>query len=158
MIRIGIAELALNRAVSDTAEVIATHAYPAALVASKGKNSLDTFIQNRTMGVLDLRQATEIFQDTFGSVDVNFSPKPFLAQLAKEHFLTPMVREKFEASFVGDLLAVEKLKVVDVEVTNGFFGGIVMTAQYKMNLVAPFVDREIVLKKRAYEKFWVPTS
>ncbi|HET7628039.1 MAG TPA: hypothetical protein VFK44_06570, partial [Bacillales bacterium] len=156
MIRIGVAEIALNRAVSDTTEVLATHTYPAELAVSGVQGTLDTFIQDRSMGSLDLAKASEIFNMAMKTTGVDFSPEAYLSQLASDRLITPMVRKKFAESILGKWSDPNRIKVVDVTVTDGFKGALSITAQYRMHLIAPFVDKQIILKKRAYEYLWSP--
>lgn len=154
MIRIGIAQIALDQAASQTTELVATHVYPVALLDHKVKTTIDDYIQGKTDGTLDLKQAETLVKDGFKAFGVHISPKNLINQLSAK-ILTPLVRKKFARSAGNSFFNPNHLKIVKVRFPGGLNGGAMdLVVEYKMDLLVPFVHKSIILKSQSYEKLW----
>lgn len=154
MIRIGIAEIALNHAASQTTEVIATHVYPAALLDKKVKSTIDTYIQDKSGGKLDLKKTEKLMKDGFGQLGLNIFPKKIISNLSVK-ILTPVVQRQFAESAGSSFFEADNVKVVKVGFPGGLESGAIdLVVAYKMKLFVPFVHKTITLKRQSYEKLW----
>ncbi|MFD2630918.1 TadE/TadG family type IV pilus assembly protein [Oceanobacillus kapialis] len=158
IIRISIAETALNKSVSETAEVIATHAYPATILTEQAKTIANSKLAGISINEFNLSDVEKLAGTTFREqFDIDISGSNFLQQLGSD-VLSPLVKKKFADNV--DSFAFDNSNIqVDVELPGSINGSsasyIGITATYDMDLTVPFVDRTITLKKKAYERLWV---
>lgn len=153
IIRISVADMSLRNAVNDTAEVVATHVYPAALAEKEAKGLLDSTIKNYTKDMLALEQATKLAKLVLDEFNINLMD--YFTSIAGSA-LTPVVQSKFEQSNEDALFNKEKLQV-KVEPPSSLSGGdayIGIIATYEVSITAPFVNKKITLQKKAYERLW----
>lgn len=158
IIRIAIAETALNKSVSETAEIIATHAYPATILTESAKNIANDKLAGISINEFNLSDVESLVGSTFREkFDLDISGSNFLQQVGAD-LLTPKIKEKFNEN-VNTLSFDEANIQVEVELPGSFNGSpdsyIGITATYDMDLIVPFVDHTITLKKKAYERLWV---
>ncbi|GGH77583.1 hypothetical protein GCM10007096_09690 [Pullulanibacillus pueri] len=155
LIRISVAQMALDRSVSETAEVIATHAYPAGLAASAAEGKIDDFIQEKSMGTVDLDKAKALLDKGLQNLGINIGDS--LNGLSASA-LNPIVQKQFKDT-IGDFFDSHDVKVIKADgltsLTAGSDAHIDIVAQYTMDMFVPFVNKSIILKSRAYEKLWV---
>jgi len=154
IIRISIVDMALKKAASETAEVIAAHVYPAVLMKDSGETYIDSKIKNYTGDVLDLEQAKKIGNLVLSEFNIDITD--ILGSLAGSVLEKP-AQNKFDASHHDGLAGKGKLKIEKVELPKSFGGGdayIGIVVTYEMKIVAPFINKKIVLQKRAYERLW----
>lgn len=149
MKRIGIAEIALDHAASETTEMIAEHVYPAALLNRKISPTIDTFIKDKTNNQFNLAETKNLLSK--GLNEVGVSPGNLLNSLSSK-ILTPVVQNKFAQSTGQSFFNKHHVKIDKIEGIKK--GEIEMVVEYKMDLFLPFIHKSILLKQRAYEKFW----
>ena len=157
LVRISVAQLALNNATAETAQVISTHAYPAGLLVKSAEGKLDDLIQESSYDTLTLDKATELLKDAMESAGIDFDLGSTLNNLSAQ-LIQPFVQNKFEDS-IGGYFNKEDVKVIRAEgimnLNKGADSYVDIEAQYTLDINIPFVHKQIVLTSRAYEKMWV---
>lgn len=149
IIRIGVAEIALNHAVSETTEMIAEHVYPVALLNQKITPTIDNYIKSKTNEKLNLKETKNIVSTGMKIAGI---PSEDLVNSLSSKILTPIVQKKFKDSTEGAFFDHHRVKVMKAGgISKGTFE---MIVEYKMDLSLPFFHQSILLKKRAYEKLW----
>ncbi|SDZ18048.1 TadE-like protein [Evansella caseinilytica] len=154
MIRISVVDMALKQAVSETTEVIATHVYPAALVADEAQGRLDKAIRNYTENELDLAQAKKLTNLVFDAAGVSIED---LVYSIAEEAVQKIVQNKFKESNVDAFFSADKIDVRVVDRPGGFTGDdayLGISATYDLELRLPFLTRTITIEKKAYERLW----
>ncbi|KMK78251.1 TadE/TadG family type IV pilus assembly protein [Alkalihalobacillus pseudalcaliphilus] len=155
MIRISVADMALKQAVSETTQIVATHAYPFALLAEGGTNAADKWIKNTTEDEVSLDKISELVGEIFEAFDIDIHG--ILSGVASTA-ANPFVKNNFERANSDGRFEKDGVTVTDVDVSNlsfpEFKGYIGITATYEVPIVAPFVNRTITLEQSAYEKVW----
>jgi TadE-like protein len=153
IIRISVADMALRNAVNDTAEVVAAHVYPAALLENGVNDALDSKIKAYTRSVVSLEDIKTLANSVLKELDISIMD--YVNGLAG-NVLTSPVQSKFEQSNKDALFNKEKLKV-EVELPSSLSGGeayVEIKASYEVSITAPFVNKKITLHKKAYERLW----
>lgn len=165
LIRIGIADMALYKAASETNQVIASYAYPVDL-AKRGienivKDKIKTVVFDNDEDSIDLAldviEWTKEGLDFFG-IDVEGEFGKFIDNLS-EDILQPFVEKKFEAA-TGNNPAFDpkKLTVTNVVAPNLIYGTgddyLEIDVEYELDISFPFVNKTIVLQKKSYERLW----
>jgi len=153
MIRIAIADMALKQAVSESTEIIATHAYPVVLAGNSAQAFADRWITNHTDEILDLDQASSLADSTlqvFGIDAGNIFSNAIEGEVEK------IIRTKFSETTGGDgLFSNDTLEVEITEFPSlGSDSYIGIAATYEIPIQVPFVNRTITLEQRAYERLW----
>lgn len=160
MIRIAVADMALKQSVSETTEVIATHAYPAALAEAEMRGALDSFIKNQTEEEFSLSEAEDLLGTAFEAFDIDLHG--YLEQVAGDGPVRNMVVSKFEQANPDPFFSSDRIEVDILESPSSLsssnsplFG---ISATYDLGIQAPFIDRTITLEQRAFERMWVGTD
>lgn len=151
IIRISVADLALRNAVNNTAEILATHAYPAYLAEKAAKSKIDDTIKNYTQDQFDLEQATKLAKGVLEKFNINLMD--YVSSISGA-ILTPVVKENFKESNKDQLFKDKSLeiKVEPPSTLENSYIGIIGT--YRVSITAPFVNKKITLQKKAYERLW----
>lgn len=152
VIRISVADMALRNAVNDTAEIVATHVYPAALAERAARSKLDDQVKAYTQGELDLNKASELVSGILDEFGINLMGH---VNSIAGNALTPVVQSKFEQSTEDGFFKKDRLSV-KVEAPSSFLSGqyIGIIGTYEIGITAPFVNKKITLQKKAYERLW----
>ncbi len=157
LIQISLIELALQSAVSESVKTISANIYPVKLIADKVKDNVES--NESYTKIIETMQQVFAFHtstsDSKGWVEqfIDYFSKTFFVP-ARNYFFSSMVY--YFANH--QILERDRLQVVQVEVpdiingTDPFFG---IEVQYKYRLPVPFLSREIILSKRAYERVWL---
>lgn len=158
IIRIAIAEVAMEHAASETAEIVATHVYPVKLAADKSKSVIDSYIEDGTNGQLDFDKSKELLQDALKELGVTVSVGNLINQLAGT-VLNPFIQKKFAEAIKedggGSAFFKKSNLTSQVEFKDDGAGkAIRIEVKYNMNSFVPFFDKKIILKRQAYEKLW----
>ena len=153
MIRISVAEMALNRAVSETAEEIATHIYPAVVLKGQAEAAADNYIQQKTGYIISLNEAKEILQKAMDAMGLKLSADKLVGNIATST-LTPYIEKKVKEQVGDTFLKDGSITVEKVNFTEGLGGALEIEAKLELPLFVPFVDQTVVLKKQAYEGLW----
>lgn len=160
IIRIAIADMALYQAVSETNEVIATHAYPADLATTAVNDIIDEKLSglNNDLNLeLDREQIVELFNNGMNSLGIEFDVSSFLTDIANDAVVEPIIRKKFAEKVGGSFFDPTKLKIDSITPPSSFTGEgafIEIDVSYDIDIVVPFVDKTITLKKTSYERLW----
>ncbi len=158
MIRISVADMALKQAVSETTEVVATHAYPAALIEAEASGAIDRLIKNYTDEQFSITEAQQLLGfvfDTF-NIDIHSYIDGLLAGPAEQ-----MVKTKFEEANPDTFFSIDRINVEIVERPMSLTGSdpiVGLAATYELGIQAPFVNRTITLEQRAYERLWTGSN
>ncbi|MEN0642147.1 hypothetical protein MKY91_03075 [Alkalicoccobacillus gibsonii] len=155
IIRISIADMALKKAVNETAEIYATHAYPVAMVTGAIEKKTDELIKEYTGDATNLDEINEFLNFIFKETGI--SPTDMIYDAA-EGPTGNLIIDSFNASHDDALFEADAM---DVKITdrpslsgsgeNAYIG---IEASYKLRIVAPFIDKEITLKHKGYERLW----
>lgn len=156
IIRISVAEISLDKAVSETTEIVATHAYPATIFQDGAESFISDKVPGLTGGMFTKDDLEEFAETTIHDVfDIDVSASDFIndltASILKKN-ISKRFKENVRASSDPDV-------EVEVDAPGSINGGedsyLDVTASYDLDLTVPFVDHTITIKKRAYERLWV---
>ncbi|WP_176555821.1 TadE family protein [Virgibacillus ndiopensis] len=158
MIRISVAEIALNKSVAETAQFISTHAYPATIVTEGVNSIIDDKLTGMTLGTINLQEAEEFIGTSFREVmDINVTGSSFI-QSFSDSKIKSVVQDKFADNVASNLFDESNVSV-EVDLPVSLQGGedsyIGISATYDLDLYVPFVSHTITIKKNAYERLWV---
>lgn len=158
IIKISVAEIALNKSVSETAQVIATHAYPVTILAEETRSIANDKLSGLTINEFNMGDVEKLVGTTFrAAFDIDISGSNYIQQLSSG-LVTPIIQDKF-ADNVDNSFFDESNVRVDVDLPGSINGSsesyVGITAEYDMDIVVPFVDHTITIKKKAYERLWV---
>ncbi|WP_280772019.1 TadE/TadG family type IV pilus assembly protein [Salipaludibacillus daqingensis] len=153
MIRISIADMALKQAVSESTEIIATHAYPVVLAGQSAQSYADRWIRNHTEEELDLDQASSFADHILQEFGVDAGA---ILTNAVEGEVEKIMKAKFSETTGGDgLFSNDTLEVEITEfpslASDSYIG---VAATYEIPIQVPFVNQTITLEQRAYERLW----
>lgn len=155
IIRISIADMALYQSVSETNEVIATHAYPADLATT----AVEDILNDKLSGIhedLDLNLAASLLTDSMEYLDINIDVNGYLQSISAD-LLEPVIQDKFADKVGGSFFDSSNLSIDQVTHPTSFTGDgafIEIDASYKIDVAVPFVNKQIILKKTSYERLW----
>ncbi|AXI09536.1 hypothetical protein CUC15_11650 [Oceanobacillus zhaokaii] len=157
IIRISVAEIALNKSVTETAQIIANHAYPATILSEELESIAGQKLSGISIGEISLGDVENLVGTTLLEfLDVNISGSNYIQELGNSA-ITPIIQKKFtqntNSKMDGSNITVE----VDLPsslngAADSYFG---ITATYDLDLTVPFVEKTITIKKQAYERLWV---
>lgn len=143
IVQVAITEIALQAAVSETAKQVAHHYEPVHWLQQK---------------------SGEIADETLARIDMPAEVRPWVEQLlgeaaniALDHTLPYVFRPLVRLAADGDVLDKERLHVVSVKLphrSDRRQGYLELEAEYRMPLRLPFINQEIVLRKKAWERAW----
>lgn len=158
IIRISVAEIALNKSVNETTKIIATHAYPATILAEEASGVVSGKLSGLSLGEISLTDVEELIGTSMREyLDLDVSGANFLSDIGTSA-ISPIIREKFAENMNTDLASIDNL-TVEVEMPGSLNGGedsyLGISASYDLDLTVPFVEKTITLKKQAYERLWV---
>ncbi|MBR3118345.1 MULTISPECIES: TadE/TadG family type IV pilus assembly protein [Oceanobacillus] len=158
IIRISVAEIALNKSVSETAQIISTHAYPATILSDQVENLASDKLSGISTNIISLEDVEKLVGTSLKELlDFDPSSSNYIDQLGAS-VVTPIVQEKFADNMNSNSATGSNINV-EVELPGSINGGadsyIGITATYDLDLTVPFVDRTITIKKQAYERLWV---
>lgn len=161
MIKFTLTDIALNRAVTETAKQIATQAYPVDRTAREIGGAI---------------QETEAFQEVSGSIkeleaeiaDVlgEETYQDFIIQPAKSagKFMidtaTNAVIKKIVQNYLTEAENYGFVESENIEVEAALWGNdnfIEITVNYQVNLPIPFIEKDFHFTKKAYERLWLGT-
>lgn len=152
LIRISIAEIGLEESVSSTTQTIATHAYPATYVTETPASIIDDRIKGATMDLISLENVEKWSGKSLSDFGVGETGLNVIEQLS-QGAIESSVQENFRENVPGSFFNPDDIKAT-VELPADIKGMVSITAEYKLDIVLPFVDRTIILKKRATERLW----
>lgn len=158
IIRISVAEISLDKAVSETTEIVATHAYPATMFQDELDSKIGNKMPGLTSDLIDKGDLENFANTTIQEVfDINISASSFLDDIASSA-LEGKVQDRFEENADADSsddadVSVEVDSPTSITGDTGSYLGV--TGTYDMDLTVPFIDYTITLKKKAYERLWV---
>ncbi|MFD1017674.1 TadE/TadG family type IV pilus assembly protein [Thalassobacillus hwangdonensis] len=156
LIRIAVVEMTIEETVSETTEMVATHAYPITFIDSSPQNFVDRHLKGISMKQVTLSNVEKLVNAKLPSITID-GGSDFVQSLSYEK-LNPIIQESFEKKLDGSIFDSSKLKVVDIEIPSDINGGkdsyLGLTVQYEMKAFIPFIERNIVLKKRGVERLW----
>ncbi|MCJ7840232.1 pilus assembly protein [Lederbergia sp. NSJ-179] len=152
IIRISVVDMALRTAVNDTTEMIATHVYPVTLLENTARSALDEKVKTYTKDTVNLDQVTDLASRLLSEFGINIMDH---VNAVAGTALTPMVRSNFDKSMEDGFFDKDRL-TVEVDAPSSFRPGayIGVTATYEVGITAPFVNKKIKLRKKAYERLW----
>ncbi|CDO01800.1 hypothetical protein BN988_00246 [Oceanobacillus picturae] len=158
IIRISIAEIALNKSVNETSKIIATHVYPATILAEEASSLVSGKLSGLTLGEINLTDVEELVGTSMREfLDLDVSGANFLSDLGTSA-ISPIIKDKFAENMNADSGSIDNL-TVEVEMPGSLNGGedsyLGITASYDLDLIVPFVEKTITIKKQAYERLWV---
>ncbi|MCR8641360.1 pilus assembly protein [Paenibacillus sp. N1-5-1-14] len=175
MVRLASVDMALQAAASETTKVVATHMYPVDLLVNEAMNQLhiNTILENANIAKEKLTQAEE-FVDDYAA----YIPAPIISliKLQKEardaaadrvgeeydkfmeNVINPAMKPVVWLFADQNMLHNERLFVKGVNLPslidrNKAFLGIELEYHFPIHL--PFFKREIIIRKKAYERIWV---
>ncbi|WP_078553044.1 TadE/TadG family type IV pilus assembly protein [Bacillus alkalicellulosilyticus] len=174
MIKFAITDIALNRAVSETAKQIATQAYPVHKVIKLGEAGAISYLEgkphyqdmvedlsnNRDAIVDELKEALgEDGYQTLISDPINQGVS-YVLDTAAIAFLTPIVQLYLEDAHDLGFIDKEKVEVVTPVlfpnlVSDGGNKYVLITAEYDIVLPIPFIEQTYTIRKQAYERAWL---
>ncbi|NDI35577.1 TadE/TadG family type IV pilus assembly protein [Chengkuizengella sediminis] len=142
-LQIALAEMALHQAVNEATKLTVTHVYP--------------------IYVLKNHQSIQSFQNDI----TNMIPEEldFLVELQKEN-INHITDEILNVIFLPylmlfideDILQKDQVQVIKVilpnlqDRQNAYFG---IEASYSINLLLPFIEREVTIQKKSLERVWI---
>ncbi|HLR03167.1 MAG TPA: TadE family protein [Virgibacillus sp.] len=155
-IRISIAEINLNKAVSETTEVIATHAYPATILSNGVESVAEDKVSGISSNLLSLSELEDFANTTLKDVfDLDISASGFINDLS-ESIIQKEVKKRYkentDSSFEPDISVELDLPTSINGSSEGSYLGV--TASYDLGLNVPFMDYTITLKKKGYGRLW----
>ncbi|MBP2077506.1 TadE family protein [Oceanobacillus polygoni] len=158
IIRISVAEIALNKSVSETAQILSTHAYPITILSNQIENLASDKLSGISTDIISLEDVEKVVGTSLKEfLDFDPSSSNYFDELGTS-VLTPIVQEKFAKNMNSNSVTESSLNV-EVELPRSINGGtdsyIGITASYDLDLTVPFVDRTITIKKQAYERLWI---
>ncbi len=157
MIRISVADMALDRAVSETGEAITANAYPVALAKNAAQETMDNYFKENPGQRKFVDGVTEMFTEIMDFLDINITIDDVMGAITGE-ILTPIVKNRYEEITGGSNLFKPNKFEVDVHYTSGINGAIEITGTAEIKLFVPFIETKVTLKKRTYEGFWSVVS
>lgn len=161
-IRLAVADMALYKAASETTEVVSAYAYPFQLPKQGVTNLITNNLPNLPPEIkvkIDPTVALNWANDglKFFGIDVQGSIENLFEGNVKG-IIEPTLQEKFKEATGGwNFFDESNLKVTNVELPSLVGGSddfLEINVEYRFDLSIPFVDKEIVLKKTAFERVW----
>jgi hypothetical protein len=157
IIRISVAEIALNKSVTETAQIIATHAYPATILSEGLESIADDKLSGISIGEISLTDVESLIGTTLLEfLDVNISSSNYIQELGNG-LITPIIQKKFTENTNSNMDG-SNIKV-EVDLPGSINGGsdsyLGITATYDLDLTVPFIEKTITIKKQSYERLWV---
>lgn len=167
IMKIILAQMALQQAVSQSVQVVAAYAYPLAVAQQSEYGQTLTNVSDQFQGVSEqLEQVADWLQSLESTV-----PSSISSQLTTVHdqikqavmnsikapvkyLMLPLVQSQMSKSIWLDE---EKFVITDVELPNfqdrsqPYFG---ITGKYDMKISIPFYETTIELEAKAYERVW----
>lgn len=170
LIRISTVEIALNHGVSEATKQVAVHMYPVALgmdrlseseVGEKVLQTVDKGKEYRDQGIEtkdqlsayssffpeEIGQLLQIRQDMEAGVVAEYDP------------ILSGIFQPYVDLFIDDrMVHLERLQVTKVTLPSfgdrdaAYFG---LEVRYDMPLHIPFINKQIIFKKQAYERVWI---
>ena len=147
--------MALYKAISETNEVIATHAYPAEIATS----AVEDLLNNKLRGIhedLDVSKATDLLNDSMEYLGIHIDVNGFIGGISAD-LLEPVIKEKFEEAVGGSFFSSDNVTVDKITPPTSFTGDgafIEIDATYKLDISIPFVNKTLLIKKTSYERLW----
>mgnify|MGYP001490999580 CR=1 FL=1 len=185
IIRLAIAELALQNAVTETVKMFSSHAYPVKVLAEEARQLNESMLDDSwVMQTIEKARLArekliqgEEWADDFRAyipdllvrlVDWEREMRTNAEQLAKDEYdrfmeerIQPLVRAAFKEALLryadAGVLKDERLSIAKVDLPSLFdpdkaFLGI--EAEYAVTLPIPFMQKTVVLRKKAFERIW----
>ncbi|MBC5637338.1 hypothetical protein H8S33_11030 [Ornithinibacillus sp. BX22] len=159
-IRLSVADMALYKSASETAELVVAYAYPVAVTKQGASNYIDKKLKGLEESTdLDITGAIQWISEglDFFGIDVQGSIENLFNDGVRQ-IIEPTIQKKFKEATGGwNFFDESSLKVTSVEIPSLVGGSndyLAINVEYRFNLSIPFVDKDIVLKKTAYERIW----
>ncbi|MFB6363253.1 TadE/TadG family type IV pilus assembly protein [Paenibacillus elgii] len=184
-IRVSLAEMALQSAVSESAKVIAANMYPIKLLYRQGQaqwqNSQASAWLGNVVTQLETARQTVIDSEQFVEDYSKWIPEPMvrlvawdkerreqleaLGSSAKDEAKQTVEKKVAEAATpiiasFADMRSLDqrKLKVTSLQFPNFYDHGeayVVIEAQYEYTFAVPFFKKTVILRKKAQERAWI---
>ncbi len=155
IIRISVVDMALNQAVSETTEIVATHVYPAQLLYEAGRGKADELIKNSSDDHLDLGKVSELTEQLFDVLGIDLDN--YLGSVAAQA-MSGFVSDKFDEANPDSVVGGGQIEIVEVNSPLGFNSNdpyLEVVVTYDVPIQAPFIDTTLTLEKRGYERLWI---
>ncbi|WP_172799319.1 TadE/TadG family type IV pilus assembly protein [Bacillus sp. FJAT-29814] len=178
MIKLAIYDTALDHATAEATKQIATHLYPVALIKDaaadrikktpvgeqfstyKGKfDDIKSFFEsniNLISGLFNsqIGKSYNMGMEKLNSILPNGSGVKEMVEGEAAPLFSPIVRHYLDINIGNeDDLKVTKVTLPSLITGGDAYFGIEVT--YKLNLPLPFIEKEVEIKKRAYERVWI---
>ncbi|GAB2536023.1 TadE/TadG family type IV pilus assembly protein [Gracilibacillus alcaliphilus] len=166
LVKISVAEMALQEAVNETAQSVSHYSYLAMLAQGQIKKQTDGFVDSLTdqaSNKLGNNEVADYVLQKLGSIGKDVIPT---SGDALNHFSDSMyqkiVQEKYRNSvFSSGFFSPDNVRVTNSSFPHGTSGeaaNVKIEAENTMQMVLPFFEKEIKIKKVAVERGWVGTG
>ncbi len=163
LVKISIAEMALQEAVNETAQSVAHYSYLAMLAQNQIQNQTDGFVDSLTdnaAGKLGNDEVAEYILNKLGEVGKDVIPT---SGEALNHFSDSMYQDIVKGMYQENVPSSSFFSPENIRVTNSSFphgtsgdaADVRIEAENTMQMVLPFFEKEIKIKKVAVERGWV---
>ncbi|MDY7045179.1 pilus assembly protein [Virgibacillus sp. M23] len=161
LVKISIAELALKEAVSDTAQTVAHYSYLSLVAEKKIQDTTDGFVDDLKNKAGESLGNNEIANELLDQIAVEGKALiPTSGQLINDHaaksLYEKVVKDKYEEK-VGnsDFFSPGTVTIIDHNYPNTRGDSdVVVGAENVLNIVLPFFEKQITIKKVAVERAW----
>jgi hypothetical protein len=161
LVKISIAEMALKEAVSDSAQTVAHYSYLSLVAEGKIQETTDGFVddlKNKAGDALGNNQIANALLEKIaveGKALIPTSGELINDYIAKDLY-EKVVKDKYEEK-VGssDFFSPDTITVVDYNYPNSRGDSdVLIGAENVLNIVLPFFEKEVKIKKVAVERAW----
>ncbi|GAA0427961.1 hypothetical protein GCM10008934_17110 [Virgibacillus salarius] len=163
LVKISIAEMALQEAVNETAQSVAHYSYLAMVGQGLIQEQTDGFVDSLTEGAagkLGNHEVANYILDKLGAVGKDVIPTSGqgLNYFSNEIY-QGIVQKKYEENvFSSTFFSPESVRVIDSSFPHGTSedaANVKIEAENTMQIVLPFFEKEIKIKKIVVERGWV---
>mgnify|MGYP001454437714 CR=1 FL=1 len=163
IVKIGIAEMALQEAVSDTAQSVAHYSYLAMEGQNKIKKKTDSFVDSLTSKTSNLLGNHDIvdylLKELAGAGKKQIPTSGDIANYYSDEIFEFLVKENYSRTVANtSFFNPTGVKVVDSSFprsVNGEEANVKIVAENTLKIVMPFYEKELKIKKTAVERGWV---
>ncbi|NBI27864.1 TadE/TadG family type IV pilus assembly protein [Chengkuizengella marina] len=142
-LQIALAEMALHQAVNEATKITATHVYPIYIL--NNHQSIQTFQNDMTnMIPVQMNLLVELQKENINNITNDILNTMFLPYLLL--FIDEGLLQKDQVQVIKVILPNLKDK------QSAYFG---IEASYSMNLLLPFIEREVIIQKKSLERVWI---
>lgn len=163
LVKVSVAEMALQEAVNETAQTVAHYSYLAMVGQGFIQEQTDGFVDSlseNASGKLNNHEVANYVLDKLGSIGKDAIPTSGQAlDYFSDSLYQGIVGDKYEKSVPNTVFFNSGgVKVTNSSFpsgTNGETANVKIEAENKLHLVLPFYERDINIKKIAIERAWV---